>query len=162
MDFFDRLKESCNKATQAVSGKVKEKMEISRLTRQGKNIHRELDGLFNKIGQTFVEFNGEASEALSALQERAAELHANLRQLELQKLQIKKRTLCPNCGSTVAAEAHFCPNCGAKLPEPEPAPAEPEAPVAEEPVQDEPEAPAEKETVQIEPEAPAEESSQSE
>ena len=134
MAFFDDFKEKVNKAAQSVTSRTKDSVEISRLSGEGRSINSELEGIYAQIGRTYVESNGEPSDALSALCERAAELIARLEELERQKLQLKNQNVCPACGAVMAKDARFCSNCGEKMPEPpviEPEP-EPETPAPEE------------------------------
>ena len=140
MAFFNDFKEKVNKAAQSVSNKTKDSVEISRLSGEGRGINSELEGIYTQIGRTYVESNGDASEALTALCARAAELTARLEELERQKLQLKNQNACPACGAVMPKEARFCSSCGEKMPEPPVVEPEPEPePEVEEPAAEEPE-----------------------
>ena len=138
MAFFNDFKEKVNKAAQSVSNKTKDSVEISRLSGEGRSINSELESVYTQIGRTYVESNGDAGEALSALCARAAELIARLEELERQKLQLKNQNACPACGAVMPKEARFCSSCGEKMPEPPVVEPEPE-PEVEEPAAEEPE-----------------------
>ena len=149
MAFFDSFKEKVNQAAQSVSSKTKDSMEISRLSSEGKGINAELVDLYSQIGRTYVQSNGTAGEALTALCERVAELNARLEDLERQKLLLKNQNVCPACGEKMAKGARFCSNCGEKMPEPPAVEPEPEA--------EEIEVVAEVAEIEVAEEAPAEE-----
>ena len=137
MAFFNDFKERVNKAAQSVTNKTKDSVEISRLTSEGRSISSELEGIYAQVGRTYVESNGEAAEALSALCARAGELLTRLEDLERQKLQLKNQNVCPACGAVMVKDARFCSNCGEKMPEPPVVEPEPEI---EEPAPEEAEA----------------------
>ena len=130
MAFLDGFVQKVNKATQTVTTKAKDNMEITRLASAGRNLSSQLERVCTQIGHAYVESDGRAVDELKALSSRARELMAQLEELERQKLQVRNQNRCPNCGAVTIQHTRFCSNCGAKLPE-SPTPGHDSAPASD-------------------------------
>jgi hypothetical protein len=120
MSIFDRMKQGASEAAR----KVEQTVEIQKLKAQISAKDKEMDKLYNRIGQAV--FRGHSDGDISKSEEEVVgyceELTGLTQDIELIREKIKSIKLeksCGGCGKVVPVNVNYCPDCGKKFPEEE-------------------------------------------
>jgi division protein CdvB (Snf7/Vps24/ESCRT-III family) len=139
MDLFDKMKKGISDA----GAKAKDMVEITRLNNQIGQRQRDIEQVYNKIGQavfkafqdnTLLEIEEaikDFSQEIVQKQQEIAELESNITENkstdtnapyvpetqspETRGDQDPDQKVCPTCGQVSASETKFCPACGNKF-----------------------------------------------
>ena len=135
MAFIDDVKETLAKAGKTTVQKTKDFAAIAKVTADIEETKSLLKAVYIEIGKKYCETHDkESAEEDYAINVATAEnLAEQLEALKAERLALRGKVKCPECGKAADNEFVFCPYCGAKLPEP---PAEPEVEVVDDEIDD--------------------------
>lgn len=154
MTIFDKL----NQVAKDLSGKTSDAIEAAKLSARVGSERSAAGEDLKKIGRYYYDLYIQTGEAAEEVADLCASAKAHFDAADNAKAEVARikasfelervsGTVCPNCGSNIAAGANFCPSCGIRLDAKEPLEAEL---VTEEPIEDAPA--AEEEAICAEPE----------
>ena len=143
--FFDRLKQTAEKAASTAQSAAASAAETAKKTAEKVKINNAISADEAKIKAAYVEigkkyeevFAGNYGEEFTELIGQIAELNSSIEVHRAELAALDDAQICPNCGKHVQKGQKFCPSCGAEQPEPEePAAAEEAAEEAAETAED--------------------------
>ena len=122
-DFFGDLSKSLSSAAQQAVDRTSTFFESQKMGVQIQTAQREIDKLYQKIGEAVYNESKEdgftASEAVQALLDEIGGQNDKINGLKKAMARIRGQKLCTECGSAIDAGNAYCPKCGAKAPEDE-------------------------------------------
>lgn len=111
-------KDSMNRLAQSAMTKSKEMAEITRLNVEISGLGQKQRELYTKLGEYLAQHEdllpaedqtvGECMESLGEIREKLERAHQQL-------LDVKKCSICPNCGAEVGLTSKFCDRCGTPI-----------------------------------------------
>jgi hypothetical protein len=117
MGLFGKIKEGASKAAEF----TKETVEISKLNTQISTKKREIDKIYNRMGE--LVFNAylindlpSAEQQVTTFCQEIVNNQQEIRQIEIKIKEAKNEKDCV-CGKTVVLQAKFCAVCGHKFEE---------------------------------------------
>lgn len=130
-DFFGDLSKSLSSAAQQAASKTSTFIETQKKTVQIATAQREIEKIYQRIGEKIVEESkregaAPVSEEIQALLDEIVAQNIKIEDLKQGIAKIRGQKICTCCGFTMDIDALFCPQCGTKAPE-----------VVEEPVKEE-------------------------
>jgi len=132
-DFFGDLSKSLSSAAQQAVDKTSTFFESQKMGVQIQAAQREIDKIYQKIGEAIFKESGKggfaASEEVQALIDEVGAQNDKIAGLKKAIARIRGQKICTECGTAIDANHAFCPKCGAPAPEdelPEPDPVEEE------------------------------------
>lgn len=111
-------KDSMNRLAQSAVTKSKEMAEITRLNVEISGLEQKRRDLYIKLGEYLVlheELLPAGDETVQELQGTLGEIREKLEQTRRQLLDVKKCSICPNCGAEVDLSSKFCDRCGTAI-----------------------------------------------
>ncbi len=135
-NFFDALGQRLSKASRTAMDKTGVLVNSTRINAQIAGEQRELEKLYQKLGETVYfmaqerQFTpeGEVKRLIDKIKTRSQAVKAYKKDLA----GVKGQVICPGCGAFVDSHVVFCPKCGTEIPvaeEPAPKPGKKKAPV---------------------------------
>ena len=119
-DFFGDLSKSLSSAAQQAVDRTSTFFESQKMSVQIQTAQREIDKLYQKIGQAIFNQSKEdgfaASEDVQALIDEVSGQNDKIAGLKKAIAHIRGQKICPECGSAIDADHAFCPKCGAPVP----------------------------------------------
>jgi uncharacterized small protein (DUF1192 family)/ribosomal protein S27AE len=121
MNFFQKLKEGANKATDY----AQQTMKTTKINTQITGLKKEIERNNSQIGHAVYEAYKAndlnlAEETVRKFANVNQELESEITELEHEIEVIKNEKMC-ECGRKASSDARFCPSCGKRFPfEPEP------------------------------------------
>lgn len=120
-DFFGDLGKSISRATQNAVGRTSTFFESTKISAMISSEQKELDKLFQMVGETVV--NNAGDTGVVELDEEIRELISEIRisqgrihELKTELAGVRGMKVCPACHELVPAEVAFCPQCGEAMP----------------------------------------------
>ena len=120
-DFFGDLGKSISRATQNAVGRTSTFFESTKISALISSEQKELDKLYQMVGETVVNNVGDAG--IVELDEEIRELISEIRisqgrihELKTELAGVRGMKVCPACHELVPAEGAFCPQCGEAMP----------------------------------------------
>ena len=125
MAFIDEVKETITKTGKTAVKKTKDLASIAKVTADIEETKSLLKAVYIEIGKKYCETydKSTAGEEFTINVATAENLKEQLEALRIERLTLRGKISCPDCGKAVDNVYSFCPYCGAKFPEKE-APAE--------------------------------------
>lgn len=122
MNFFKKLTETVSKGVSSATEKAQQTVEITRLHAQISGKKREIEKLYQRIGETVYEAHRRndpawADQPVRALIGEIDALRREIAALEERIKELRNEKTCA-CGQVVPYEARFCPACGSRFPDP--------------------------------------------
>ncbi len=115
-DFFGDLGKSISKYTQSAVEKANTVLETTKISAQISTETKEIDKLYQKIGETIVKRAVDDGMLLDpSLQTYVDEIKTHNSQILIYKKQladVKGMKVCPSCRELIAKDVAFCPKCG--------------------------------------------------
>lgn len=100
--------------TQNAVTKSKSMAEVTRINIEISNYESSLKQLVSEIGQYVVDADLLRDDAaVKEKLERVVELQSRINASKELVENIRKASLCPNCGAVLEPDVNFCPKCGA-------------------------------------------------
>ena len=135
-NFFDALGKTLSRATHTAVDKTGVLVNSTRINAQIAGEQRELEKLYQKLGETVFLMvkegeltpEGEVKRLVDKIRVRSQAVKAFRKDLA----GVKGQKICPSCGAFIESQVVFCPKCGAEIPEEEkhaPKPGQKKAPV---------------------------------
>ncbi len=116
-DFFGDLGKSISKYTQTAVDKANVVFESTKITAQISTENREIEKLYQKIGEIVVRRAADGTMDLdSELKNCVEEIQTHNSQILTYKKQladVKGMKICPSCKELIPKNVAFCPKCGA-------------------------------------------------
>ncbi|MBE6563365.1 MAG: hypothetical protein E7660_06475 [Ruminococcaceae bacterium] len=136
MDIIGNIKETISKTGRSAVKKTKDLAGLARINARIEETKELIEGVYAQIGRKYYDLysKGGASEEFAIDIATIENLTEQLEAFEQEKLVLKGKIRCAECGKTGDDGYTFCPFCGAKFPE---TPAPEEAVVTEPVVEDE-------------------------
>ena len=125
MAFIDDVKDTLTKTGKTAVRKTKDLAAIAKVTADIEQTKSLLKAVYIEIGKKYCEtYNKESAGEDFAINVATVEnLREQLEALKVERLTLRGKIGCPECGKAVDNTYSFCPFCGAKFPEkPEEAP----------------------------------------
>ena len=119
MAFIDDVKETLAKAGKTTVQKTKDFAAIAKVTADIEETKSLLKAVYIEIGKKYCETHDKesAGEDFAVNVATAENLVEQLEALKAERLTLRGKVRCPECGKAVDNEYVFCPFCGAKFPE---------------------------------------------
>lgn len=119
-DFFGDLGKSISRYTKKAVDKTSTMVEGAKISAQISAEHREIDKLYQKIGETVyrkaMEKTIDLDDDLSAFVDEIRQRKEKTNSLKKDLADVRGQKVCPNCGELIPKEVAFCPKCGAPAP----------------------------------------------
>ncbi len=128
-DFFGDLSKSLSSAAQQAVDKTSTFFESQKMAVQIQAAQREIDKIYQKIGEAIFKESGKegfaASEEVQALIDEVGAQNDKIVGLKKAVAHMRGQKICTECGAAIDASHAFCPKCGApapadEIPEPDP------------------------------------------
>ncbi len=116
--FADRTGKAATRAAGAASKTATGVMETTKLNLQIFDLNAEIEVLYKELGRMVYDVHGGAQadqEEMKAKLTGIDERLARIEEIRAQLNEVKKETVCPNCGKECPRDAAFCSSCGAQL-----------------------------------------------
>ena len=125
MAFIDEVKDTITKTGKTAVRKTKDLAAIAKVTADIEQTKSLLKAVYIEIGKKYCETHDKesAGEDFAINVATVENLKEQLEALRIERLTLRGKISCPDCGKAVDNVYSFCPFCGAKFPEKE-APAE--------------------------------------
>ncbi len=122
MSFFKKLTETVTKGVSSATEKAQQTVEITRLYAQVNGKRREIEKLYQRIGESIYEAHRRndpagADQPVRALIGEIDALRREIASLEERIKELRNEKTCA-CGQVASYDAKFCPACGSRFPEP--------------------------------------------
>lgn len=122
-DFFGDLGKSISRYTKKAMDKTSTMVEGAKISAQISAERREIDKLYQKIGETVYRRAAESDisldDDLTAFVDEIRQRKEKTASLTKDLADVKGQKVCQNCGELIPKEVAFCPKCGAATPVPE-------------------------------------------
>lgn len=119
-DFFGDLGKSISRYTKKAVDKTSTMVEGAKISAQISAEHREIDKLYQKIGENVyrkaVEKTIDLDDDLNAFVDEIRQRKEKTNSLKKDLADVRGQKVCPNCGELIPKEVAFCPKCGAPAP----------------------------------------------
>lgn len=119
-DFFGDLGKSISRYTKKAVDRTSTMVEAAKISAQISGERREVDKLYQKIGETVYRKAAEKSidldDDLTAFVEDIHQRKEKMASLTRDLADVKGQKVCQNCGELIPKEVAFCPKCGAPTP----------------------------------------------
>ncbi len=119
-DFFGDLGKSISRYTKKAVDKTSTMVEGAKISAQISAERREIDKLYQKIGETVyrkaVEKDIDLDDDLTAFVDEIRQRKEKTASLTRDLADVKGQKVCQNCGELIPKEVAFCPKCGAPTP----------------------------------------------
>ncbi len=116
-DFFGDLGKSISKYAQNAADKTSTFLETTKTTAQISAENREIEKLYQKIGQLVyeraVKDAGYAEPEINGYVEEIQHHNEQITALKTALADLKGMKVCPSCHDLIPKEVAFCPKCGA-------------------------------------------------
>ena len=131
MAFIDDVKDTLTKTGKTAVRKTKDLAAIAKVTADIEQTKSLLKAVYIEIGKKYCETHDKdsAGEDFAINVATVENLREQLEALRIERLTLRGKISCPECGKAVDNVYSFCPFCGAKFPEKE-------EPKEEEPAED--------------------------
>ena len=119
MAFIDDVKETLAKAGKTTVQKTKDIAAIAKVSADIEETKSLLKAVYIEIGKKYCETHDKesAGEDFAINVATVENLKEQLEALKTERLTLRGKVRCGECGKAVDNEYIFCPFCGAKLPE---------------------------------------------
>lgn len=119
MAIIENIKDTVYKTGKTAVKKTKDLAGIAKLSAQIEETKSLIDDVYTSIGKKYCEkYTKDTADDIFAIDLATVEnLMEQLHALKLEKLSLKGKIQCEQCGKTTDDEYLFCPHCGAKFPE---------------------------------------------
>lgn len=117
-DFFKNVGNSVKSATEKVTGKIDDAVDVQKLKYRIGKKEEEIASVYTALGKRVIEavykeegFDDDIAAAIAQLESLREEMET----MNAERRAKEKVILCPNCAAEIARDHDFCPKCGAKL-----------------------------------------------
>ena len=119
MAFIDDVKDTLTKTGKTAVRKTKDLAAIAKVTADIEQTKSLLKAVYIEIGKKYCEtYNKDSAGEDFAINVATVEnLREQLEALKVERLTLRGKIECPQCGKAVDNTYSFCPFCGAKFPE---------------------------------------------
>ncbi len=113
MDFFTRAMDTLAEAGKGVSKKASEVSAVTKANLKVVNDERDLQDMFQQLGQEFLEnYPEQATEMFANIVGRIEKKKKQLEQDREELARLKGQKTCPHCGEMISVNANYCEKCG--------------------------------------------------
>ena len=119
MDFWDQTIETTKNFLSAAEKKTDEFIAVQKLNIKISSLQSKLSAKYKELGISVYNMLQEEqaleADAFALVAEEISALKKELQELNDQKVEVKGKKVCPECGKNVDAKSAFCSKCGAQL-----------------------------------------------
>ena len=122
MAFFEQFGNKINQGINQVTSKTRDYTDQMKLDSEIKNMEKTLNGCYTELGRIYYERKREIYAGdLNTEEEIIIQIDAIRQMIQTKrkdKVELKNKILCPECGKTVPEDTKFCPYCGTAMVKP--------------------------------------------
>lgn len=119
MDIIENIKDTITKTGKSAVKKTKDLAGIAKLTAEIEETESLLEDAYADIGKKYCSIHDKdiADEHFSVNIATVNTLQEHIKELKIQRLNLRGKVICEGCSNSVSDEFSYCPHCGQKLPE---------------------------------------------